>query len=88
MVVDAVPPLDLAIEVRCPRPNVEMPDVARLELPVKLRLELGAIMAFVGSVSRRLALLGNVQISQSCANRSNGTTPLGASGTGGTLSAS
>jgi hypothetical protein len=35
----------LAIEVWRSRPNVDVPDVLRLEVPMKLRLELGAVIS-------------------------------------------
>jgi hypothetical protein len=34
LVIDAVRPLDLAIEMRRPGPNVDVPDVLRLQMPV------------------------------------------------------
>ena len=44
LVIDAVRPLDFAIEMRCPRANVDMTDVEGLEMPVEVRLEFGAIV--------------------------------------------
>ena len=44
LVIDAMRALDLPVEMRCPRPDVDVADVERLEVPVKLRLELGPII--------------------------------------------
>src|SRR5580765_4422386 len=44
LVIDTVRPLDLAIEMRRPGPNVDMADVLRFQMPVKARLEFGAVV--------------------------------------------
>ena len=44
LVVDAVRPLDFAIQVRRARTDVDVADVPRLEVPVELGLELGAVV--------------------------------------------
>ncbi len=44
MVVNPLRPLDLAVEPRRPWPDVDVSDLQRLEVPVKVRLEFGAIV--------------------------------------------
>ena len=44
LVVDAMRSFDLAVEVGCPRPDVRVTDIALVEVPVEVRLELGAIV--------------------------------------------
>jgi hypothetical protein len=44
LVVHPVRPFNLAVEVRGPRTDVEVPHVLRLEVPVELGLEFGAIV--------------------------------------------
>ena len=44
LVVDAVRAFDLAVQMRRPGPNVHVPDVEGLDVPVELRLELGAVV--------------------------------------------
>ena len=41
LVVHAMRPLDLPIQVRGARPDMDVPDVSRLEMPVESRLKLG-----------------------------------------------
>ena len=43
-VIDAVGALDLAVQVWCARPDVDVADVERFEMPTKVRLELGTIV--------------------------------------------
>src|SRR6516164_5563899 len=42
LIVDAVRSFDLAVEVRRPGPDIHVPDVELLEMPVELRLKFGA----------------------------------------------
>jgi hypothetical protein len=44
LVIDTVRSLDLTVQAGCARANVNMPDVAGLDVPMKLRLELGAVI--------------------------------------------
>ena len=44
LVVDAMRALDFAIEPRRSRPDVHVPDVELLQVPVELRLKLGAVV--------------------------------------------
>ena len=44
LIVDPMGAFDLAIEMRRPWPDVDMADVEALQMPVKLRLKLGAII--------------------------------------------
>ena len=44
LVIDAMRPLHLAIEPRRARANVDVPNIEALEMPVELRLELGAVV--------------------------------------------
>jgi len=44
LVVHAVRALELTVQVRCPRANVDVPDLARFEVPVELGLELCAVV--------------------------------------------
>jgi hypothetical protein len=44
LVIDAVGSFDLAIQVRCSRSDVDVADIERLQVPVKLGLEFGAIV--------------------------------------------
>jgi len=44
LVVDAMGSFDLAVQVWCPRPDVDVADVEGFEMPVKVGLELGAIV--------------------------------------------
>ena len=44
LVVDAMGPFDLAVQMWCPRPDVHVPDVEFFEMPVEVGLEFGAIV--------------------------------------------
>ena len=44
LVIDAMRSFDLAVEMGCPRPDVHVADVARLEVPVEMRLKLRAVV--------------------------------------------
>ena len=44
LVVDAMGSLDLAVQVWRPRPDVDVADVERFEMPVEVGLEFGAIV--------------------------------------------
>ena len=44
LIVDAVGAFDLAAQVRSPRPDVDVADIERLEMPMKVSLEFGAIV--------------------------------------------
>ena len=44
LIVDAMGSFDLPIQMWRPRPDVHMADVELLEMPVKVRLEFGAII--------------------------------------------
>jgi len=57
LVVHAMRALHLPIEMRGARANVHVPDVEPLEVPVKLRLELSAIVPSETEVMTRQALL-------------------------------
>jgi hypothetical protein len=44
LVIDAMGSLHLAVETRGARADINMPNVEPLEVPVELRLELGAVV--------------------------------------------
>jgi hypothetical protein len=44
LVIDAMCAFDRAVETRRSRPDVDVPNVTRLEMPAELRLELGAVV--------------------------------------------
>jgi hypothetical protein len=44
LVVDAMGSFDLAVQVWCPRPDVDVADVEGFEMPVKLRLKLRPVL--------------------------------------------
>ena len=44
LVVDAVRPLHFAVQAGCAGPNVTMPDVSTLQVPMELRLEFCAVV--------------------------------------------
>ena len=44
LIVDAMRPFDFAVQVRCPRADINMPNVLRFGVPVKLCLELRTVV--------------------------------------------
>ena len=42
--IDAMRPLDLAVQMRRCRPDVDMANIQALDVPMKLRLKLGAVV--------------------------------------------
>ena len=53
LVVDAVRPFDLAVQMRCPRPDVHVADIAFFEMPVEVGLEFGALVGLNGVDAER-----------------------------------
>ena len=53
LVVDAMGALDLAIEMRGARANVHVSDVEAFQVPMKLRLEFGAVVRLHGQDAKR-----------------------------------
>jgi hypothetical protein len=45
LIVDAMGSLDLAVQMWCPGPDVDVADVEGFEMPVKVGLEFGAVVA-------------------------------------------
>jgi hypothetical protein len=44
LIIDAMGSFDLAVQMRCPRPDIHVVDVAFFEMPVEVGLEFGAIV--------------------------------------------
>jgi hypothetical protein len=57
LVVDAMGAFDLAVQVRCPGPDVDVTDVELLEMPVEVGLEFGAIVPSLEEVKAGQQLL-------------------------------
>src|SRR5215471_20597433 len=78
LVVDSMRPLDLAVQVWCPRSDVDVSDIQGVQMPVKPRLELGPIVGlhhenaereasqhFVDKANRRALIAGVIDLQYS-----------------------
>jgi len=79
LVVHAVRPLAFAVQMRCPRADVDMADVAGFRVPVELGLELGPVVGlydvhakrwspqdFVCKLDRRLLKTVEPRVGEQC----------------------